>query len=76
MKKEITCPHCGDTWKYKLVVDHEDGKSLITDTYGTVEEGQVCTCFKCHKQYTINFPDPDLNMYPFVYRAWRTVKGS
>lgn len=74
MNKKIICPYCGDTWKYELLIDHENGKSLVTSDFHVIEEWEECTCYKCGGKYHLLIDSkPDMYMYPAIYKAWRTV---
>lgn len=75
MNKEIKCPHCGDTWKYKYAIDYETGKAVVTQDFIILEDSEKCTCFKCGNQYTPKVEHTDVKMLEFVYKAWRRVKG-
>lgn len=75
IKKTIKCPNCGDTWEYNMVVDHGNGRVLVTKDYHFLEEGQECTCFKCHKPYRLEINSPsDIKMDDFIYNVWRKCK--
>ena len=77
MKEYIyKCPHCGDTWKYIMVVDHESGKSIVTKNYNFIEEGQECTCYKCGNRYNMDITNSsDVKMNDFIYKSWKNCKG-
>ena len=70
----MKCPHCGDTWEYEMVVDHGT-KCIVTKNYDFIEDGQECTCFKCHAHYKMNITSPsDVKMDDFIYNVWRHCK--
>lgn len=73
--KTIKCPHCGDEWSYLYKVDYEDNKCVVTSNYDFINEGQECTCYKCHATYYLKTNEPaDIRMDNFVYNVWRHCK--
>ena len=73
--KIYKCPHCGDEWEYKMIVDHGSGKSVFTKANNFIEEGQDCVCYKCHAHYTMKITRPsDVKMDDFIYNVWRHCK--
>lgn len=72
---KITCPHCQDVWQYKMVIEHGNNKSLVTDDFHILEDNQICTCFKCHGQYTLKITTPpSISVDDFIYQAWKHCK--
>jgi hypothetical protein len=73
--KTFKCPNCGDTWEYEMVVDHSGKKCVVTKNYDFIEDGQDCTCFKCHAHYQMKITSPsDVKMDDFIYNVWRHCK--
>jgi len=74
-KKVMKCPHCGDEWEYQYIVDHGNNRSIVTLNYDFIEEGQECTCYKCHARYKVIATEPsDVRMDDFIYNVWRHCK--
>ena len=70
------CPCCGDTWEYNLIVDHGNGKCIVTKDFKFIEEGQDCVCYKCYAHYNLVITNPsDIKMDDFIYNAWRNCKA-
>ena len=75
MNNKIKCPYCGDEWEYKFIIDHENGKAVVTKDFHVLEEGQECICYKCFGHYKLILDKATNRMFDFVYRSWRNVRG-